>query len=145
MSCSTSGTPKESGGSPRCSQGAARGRRDLLFTSGEAATNAARQATRTIPIVFTLIGDPVAAKIVERLAHPGGNVTGVSSLTTVLVAKRSNCCTTMVPDVKRVWVIYAADEPSSRAALANAEEAGPRLALTIEARAVKSEPISPPR
>jgi putative ABC transport system substrate-binding protein len=110
---------------------------DVLFTSGEAATNAARQATKTVPIVFTLIGDPVAAGIVERLAHPGGNVTGVSSLTTELVGKRLEMLRTVAPHVKRVWVIHAADDPSSRAAIAKAEEAGSRLALAVEARAVK--------
>ena len=61
---------------------------DLIFTSQEAATRAARDATKTVPIVFTLVGDPVGAGIVSKLAAPGGNVTGVSSLQTELVAKR---------------------------------------------------------
>jgi putative ABC transport system substrate-binding protein len=110
---------------------------DVLFTSGEAATHAARQATKTVPIVFALIGDPVAAGIVERLARPGGNVTGVSSLTTELVGKRLEVLRTIAPDVKRVWVIHAADDPSSRAARVKAEEAGALLALAVEARPVK--------
>ena len=61
---------------------------DLIFTSQEAATQAAKDATKSVPIVFTLVGDPVGAGIVTTLAQPGGNVTGVSSLQTELVAKR---------------------------------------------------------
>jgi putative ABC transport system substrate-binding protein len=128
-------------GKPEAAPGAAKALLDagvdVLFTSGEAATNAARQATPTTPIVFTLIGDPVAAGIVKRLAHPGGNVTGVSSLTTVLVGKKLELLHTMAPEVKRVWMVYSADDPSSRAALANAGQAGSRLALAVESRAVK--------
>src|SRR5262245_39417522 len=45
---------------------------DLIFTSQEAAAQAARRATTTVPIVFTLVGDPVGARIVEKLAQPGG-------------------------------------------------------------------------
>ncbi len=61
---------------------------DVIFTSGEAATRAAKGATQTIPIVFTLVGDPVVAGFVKSLAHPAGNLTGVSSLTPELVPKR---------------------------------------------------------
>lgn len=127
-------------GKPEAAPAAAReliqARVDVFFTSGEAATNAAKEATRDIPIVFTQVGDPVASGIVAALAHPGANVTGVSSLSTVLVGKRLEVLRTIAPALKRVWVIYAADDPSSRAALAQAEDAGPRLGLEIRARAV---------
>jgi putative ABC transport system substrate-binding protein len=61
---------------------------DLIFTSQEVATQAAKDATESIPIVFTLVGDPVGAAVVGSLARPGGNVTGISSLQTELVSKR---------------------------------------------------------
>ena len=110
---------------------------DLIFTSNEAATYAAQKATRQLPIVFTLVGDPVAAGIVKRLAYPGGNATGISSLTTELVDKRLEVLRTLFPKITRVWAIYYADDPSSRAAVKEAQEAAHRLGLTIVERAVR--------
>jgi ABC-type uncharacterized transport system substrate-binding protein len=111
---------------------------DLLFTSNEAATQAARNATPTVPIVFTLVGDPVAVGIVPQLAHPGGNVTGVSSLTTELVPKRIETLQKLVPAVQRVWIIYYAGDPSSAAAAKKAQEVGPRLKLRVVERPVRT-------
>lgn len=111
---------------------------DLLFTSNEAATQAAKAATQTLPIIFTLVGDPVAAGIVKQLAHPGGNVTGVSSLTTELVPKRLETLRKIVPAVRRVWTIYYAGDPSSVAAARKAQEAGPRLNLGVVERPVRT-------
>ena len=109
---------------------------DLLFTSNEAATLAARDTTQKVPIVFTLVGDPVAAGIVKQLAYPGGNVTGVSSLTTELVPKRLETLKRLVPTVQRVWAIYYVADPSSVAAAWKAREVGPRLKLGVVERAV---------
>jgi len=113
---------------------------DLLFTSNEAATQAAKSATQKIPIVFTLVGDPVAAGIVAKLAQPGGNLTGVSSLTTELVPKRLETLKTLVPSVRRVWAVFYADDPSSMAAVSKAEEAATRLGLLVLRRPVRSPP-----
>jgi putative ABC transport system substrate-binding protein len=111
---------------------------DLLFTSNEAATRAARDATQQIPIVFTLVGDPVAVGFVARLAHPGGNLTGVSSLTTELVPKRIETLQKVVPGVQRIWTIYHGGDPSSVAAARKAREAGPRLKVRVEERPVRT-------
>ena len=75
---------------------------DLIVTSNEAATQAAKNATKTIPIVFTLVGDPVMAGILRVIAKPGANLTGVSSLTSDLVAKRLEILKTLAPQVRRV-------------------------------------------
>ena len=61
---------------------------DLIFTNNEAAALAAKDATQQIPIVFTLVGNPVAAGIVADLARPGGNLTGIAGGATQIVAKR---------------------------------------------------------
>lgn len=111
---------------------------DLLFTSNEAATQAAKDATQKVPIVFTLVGDPVAVGIVTQLAHPGGNVTGVSNLTTELVPKRIETLQKLVPAVQRIWTIYYAGDPSSVAAARKAQEAGPRLKLRVVERPVRT-------
>ena len=64
------------------------------------------QATRTIPIVFAGIGDPVESGLVTNLARPGGNVTGVSSLGPELVGKRLELLKQAVPGIDRVAVLY---------------------------------------
>ena len=61
---------------------------DVIVTPGGAATQAAQQATRTIPIVMSLVLDPVASGLVQSLAHPGGNVTGTSMMAPDLVGKQ---------------------------------------------------------
>lgn len=111
---------------------------DLIFTSNEASTQAARASTDKIPIVFTLVGDPVAAGIVTKLTHPGGNITGVSSLTTELVPKRLEALKVLVPTLRRVWAIYYADDPSSLAAIQRAQDAAPHLKLELVLRPVRT-------
>jgi putative ABC transport system substrate-binding protein len=115
-----------------------KGQVDLLFTSNEAATQAAKDATQKVPIVFTLVGNPLAAGIVKQLAYPGGNVTGVSSLTTELVPKRLEILKRLVPTAQRVWTIYYVADPSSVAAAWKAQEAGPRLKLGVVERPVRT-------
>src|SRR5262249_13030090 len=61
---------------------------DVLVTIGTPAARAAKEASNSLPIVFARIADPVATGLVASLAHPGGNVTGVSVVTTQLAAKR---------------------------------------------------------
>src|SRR2546421_10947906 len=104
---------------------------DLIFTSQEAATQAARDATKSVPIVFTLVGDPVAAGIVLKLAQPGGNVTGVSSLQTELVAKRLEILKTLAPAARRVWLIYYGVDLGTTPMVTKALEAGQRLKLEV--------------
>ena len=59
-----------------------------VVTAGTPAAKALKSATRTIPIVMAVIGDPVAAGVVDSLAHPGGNATGFTILATELSGKR---------------------------------------------------------
>ena len=109
---------------------------DLIFTSQEAATKAAREATTTIPIVFTLVGDPVGAQFVRSLARPGANVTGVSSLQTELMAKRLEVLRTLVPTVRRVWLLYYGADLSTKPMLNRTLEAAQAMRLEIVPRGV---------
>jgi len=111
---------------------------DLIFTIQEPDTRAAVAATKTIPIVFTGVGDPVAAGIVRAVYHPGGNVTGVSNLATELVPKRLEILKAVVPGLRRVWAVYHADDLSSVAAARKAEEVARALKLEVLRRPVRT-------
>ena len=110
---------------------------DLIFTSQEAATQAAKDATTSVPIVFTLVGDPLSAGIVGTLAQPGGNVTGVSSLQTELMAKRLEVLKTLAPAVRRVWLIFYGADLSTTAMVEKALEAARRTKLDLLPKSVR--------
>jgi putative ABC transport system substrate-binding protein len=121
---------------PAAAEALVKARADVIFTSGEAATLAARAATPTTPVVFTLVGDPVAAGFVKSRAAPGGNVTGVSSLATELIPKRLEALTTLAPNVRRVWAIRFGADPAFDAAIAKARERVAQTGLQVVAPAV---------
>jgi putative ABC transport system substrate-binding protein len=109
---------------------------DLIVTSQEGPTQAAMDATKTVPIVFTLVGDPVASGLVKNLAEPEGNMTGVSSLQTELAAKRLEILKTLVPTVRRVWLIHYGGDLTANKMLARARDAAPRVKVELVPRAV---------
>src|SRR3990172_3551273 len=111
---------------------------DLIFVDDEETARAVIVATKTIPIIFTQVGDPVAAGIVREIAHPGGNITGVSNLATELVGKRLEILKAMVPTLRRVWLVYHADDRSSVAVARKAREVAQLLKLELVARPVRS-------
>jgi putative tryptophan/tyrosine transport system substrate-binding protein len=78
---------------------------DLIVVSGIGVALAAKKATTTIPIVMTRAGDPVALGLVANLARPGGNITGVSTLSFDLVTKRLEVLKDAVPKLARVGVL----------------------------------------
>ena len=79
---------------------------DAIVTWGTDAVLAAKEATTTIPIVMGAIGDPLGIGIVTNLAHPGGNVTGLSSRAAELEAKRLQLLKEVVPGLSRVAVLF---------------------------------------
>ena len=78
---------------------------DLIVVSGTPATLAAKKATTTIPIVMANVGDPVGAGLVSSLARPGGNVTGLASLSTQLITKRLEILKDAIPRLARVGLL----------------------------------------
>jgi putative tryptophan/tyrosine transport system substrate-binding protein len=82
---------------------------DIVVAVGGPAVHAARKATETIPIVMATAGDPVDQGFVASLARPGGNVTGLSSLTTNLAGKRLELLKEIIPTLSRVGVLWHPD------------------------------------
>jgi putative tryptophan/tyrosine transport system substrate-binding protein len=78
---------------------------DVLMASILPAARAAEQATKTTPIVFVIVADPVGSGLAESLAHPGRNLTGMSNVTEDLTAKRVQIFKDTVPDLKRMGLI----------------------------------------
>jgi putative ABC transport system substrate-binding protein len=79
---------------------------DVLVTTDPTAIRAAKQATKTIPIVMLTNQDPVATGLVESLAHPGGNVTGITRLARELSGKRLELLKEIAPRISRVGVLW---------------------------------------
>jgi putative ABC transport system substrate-binding protein len=80
---------------------------DIIVATGSDAVHAAEKATSTIPIVMRTTADPVEAGFIASLAGPGGNITGVTSITTRLIGKHLELLAEAVPGVKRVAVLAA--------------------------------------
>ena len=131
----TQGDPQAT---PAAAQALVKAGVDLIFTSGETATHAARNATRDIPIVFTLVGDPVNAGLLRSMSRPGGNMTGISSLASELAAKRLEILSTLAPKARRVWAIHHGDDPSSLEAIRRAGIAAKKLNVNLVSRPVYS-------
>jgi len=111
---------------------------NAIFTCGEGAAVAAKQATQRIPVVFTQVGDPVTAGLVATLPYPGGNVTGISSRTPELAPKRLEILKTLVPGVRRVWFVYDGGDATDFAALENLYGPASRFGLELLFRPVNS-------
>ena len=109
---------------------------DLIFVGGGTrVTLGAMQATKTIPIVFTGVGDPVESGLVTNLARPGGNVTGLSALSPELVGKRLELLKRAVPGVDRVAVLWrpgALGERTDKDMLTGADVAARALGLRLQ-------------
>jgi putative tryptophan/tyrosine transport system substrate-binding protein len=84
---------------------------DVIVVGNSLAAQAVRHATSTVPIVIAT-GDPIAAGLVTSLAHPGGNVTGLSGMVTELSAKRLQLLKEMIPRLTRVAVLWSPDTPT---------------------------------
>src|SRR5882672_4749712 len=96
---------------------------DVIVPVGGAATQAAQQATRTIPIVMSVVIDPVGSGLVASLARPGGNVTGLTIMASDLVGKQLELLKEVVPKVSQVALLWNPANPGSAPQLRQAEAA----------------------
>jgi putative ABC transport system substrate-binding protein len=110
---------------------------DAIFTAGTPAIFALKQATKTIPIVFFSTSDPIGTGVVASLAHPGGNITGISVLASDLWPKRLELLKEIFPKLSRVAMLWnKGNAGMALEAKATQEVAGP-LGVTIQDRGVK--------
>jgi putative tryptophan/tyrosine transport system substrate-binding protein len=109
----------------------ARRKVDIIVTSGTPLIAAAKQVTASIPIVFSVAGDPVGSGLVASLARPGGNVTGLSVLSTDLAGKRLDLLRQLVPGLRRVAIMGNISNPVIAQELGEYQAAGQVLGLNV--------------
>jgi putative ABC transport system substrate-binding protein len=110
---------------------------DVLVSGNLVTIRAAKQATKTIPIVMVVAIDPVAAGLVDSLARPGGNITGLTRLTRELSGKRLELLTEVVPGISRVGVLWNADNPSAAVAFEEYQAAAHTLKIQLQSLEVR--------
>jgi ABC-type uncharacterized transport system substrate-binding protein len=110
---------------------------DVIVTAERLATQAAKQATTTIPIVMASGGDPVGTGLVTSLAQPGGNVTGVTSLTGALSEKRLELLKEAIPKLSRLAVLWDPANPDTVFELRETEVTARSLKVSIQAVGVR--------
>ena len=110
---------------------------DVIIASGTPGTRAAKQATATIPIVMIGVADPVGAGLVASLAHPGGNITGVSNLSLELSGKTLELLHAAVPKATRIAVLMS-DDPIHSFLLKEIQDAAKGFGLTVLPTRAKS-------
>jgi putative tryptophan/tyrosine transport system substrate-binding protein len=102
------------------------------------AASAAKQATHEIPIVMAAAGDPVATGLVESLARPGGNVTGISGMSADLAGKCVGLMRQMLPSARRMAALANAPDPFSKPFLAKIRLAGEAMGIAIDPILIQS-------
>jgi putative tryptophan/tyrosine transport system substrate-binding protein len=110
---------------------------DVLIIPALRAIRAAQQATKTIPIVMVTTADPVAAGLVDSLARPGGNITGLTRLTAELSGKRLELLKEVVPGMSRVGVLWDADGAGSANSFKEYDAAARVLKMPLQSLEVR--------
>jgi putative ABC transport system substrate-binding protein len=105
---------------------------DLIVTRGTPAAIAAKGATETVPIVMAAIGEPLSVGVVANLAHPGGNITGLSAFVTELAGKRVELLKAAGPAIARVGFLQDMGNPVSPPQWEATQAAANMLGLSAE-------------
>ena len=110
---------------------------DTIVTVGGPASEAARQKTTSIPIVLAQVGDAVGIGLIESLAHPGGNITGVTDESADLSAKRLELLKEAVPKATRIAVLWNADDRGMTLRFRAVEHAAETLHVAVQPLGVR--------
>jgi putative tryptophan/tyrosine transport system substrate-binding protein len=111
---------------------------NVIAVSTTPAALAAKNATRTIPIVMLALGDPLGTGLVDSLARPGGNVTGVSQMTSDLAAKRLELLKEAVPGISRVLVLAYFADPIASLQVNALKEAARSLGVALQIQDIRA-------
>jgi len=110
---------------------------NVIVTLGYPAALAAKNSTKPVPVVIAGAGDPVATGLVDGLARPGGNLTGVTELSTDLSAKRLEILRDAVPNLRRVAMLWNADDLGMTLRYQSAQSAAGVLGVKVQALGVR--------
>jgi putative ABC transport system substrate-binding protein len=104
---------------------------EVIVADSTYAARAAKRATSTIPVVMAVVADPVGTGLVASLAHPGGNVTGLSVMLTELSAKQLQLLKETIPRLARVAVLWNPDAPHHSKVIRELRAVAPSLSITL--------------
>ena len=111
---------------------------DLIFVSTNPVVNAVREATRSIPVVFTWVSDSVGSGYMANLARPGGNITGFHNFETAIAGKWLGVLKEIAPAVRRVAVLHVPEIIPNVAFVRVAQSASASLGITVSGAGVRS-------
>ncbi|MEO8006202.1 MAG: ABC transporter substrate-binding protein [Betaproteobacteria bacterium] len=123
---------------PEAVVGITQNKPDVIVVESTVAALVAKGATSTIPIVMALVSDPVGSGLVASLAHPGGNVTGLTNQTVDLAAKRLQLLKEAIPKAKRVAVLFNPDTVPNNTILSRLKDAAPELGTELKFFSVRN-------
>jgi putative tryptophan/tyrosine transport system substrate-binding protein len=106
---------------------------DVIVMDSTVATEIAKRSTSTIPIIMALVVDPVGSGLVETLARPGGNVTGMSMMTSDLNSKRLQLLKEVTPQLQRAAVLWNPDHPFHSKVVQDLTAVAPALSIELSA------------
>ena len=112
---------------------------DLLVLPTTETIRTAKQATKTIPIVMVTPGDPVATGLIDSLARPGGNITGISTLSQELISKRLELLYEVVPRLSRVGILLNMDAAGTANSFRDYEIAARSLKIQLQSLNVRGQ------
>ena len=110
---------------------------DVIVAINTPGARAAIQATKQVPIVISIVGDPVGTGFVTNLARPGGNVTGISNMSGELASKRMSILKELVPGTKRIGVLFNPLDPVTVPQIRDTGRDAPLLGIEVRRFPVK--------
>jgi len=112
---------------------------DLIVTAGTPATIALKKATTTLPLVMIAVGDPVGTGLIASFAHPGGNLTGLTSISPELDGKRLELLREVVPKISRVAVLWNSTSPLQVVAERETQAAAQAMGIKVLSLGVQAQ------